>query len=409
MRKSMYLLAALLFVCSSIWAQDYGISFSGFVKADHFVDSRQTVTAREGHFLLYPAAEVLDSNKDDVNAAPNFNQLAIQSRLTGKITAPDAFGAKASGVIEGAFFGHTNDDINGFRLRHAFVKLAWEKTALYFGQYWHPMFVTAVFPGVVSFNTGVPFQPFSRNPQFRLEQSLGSSGTFILALLSQRDFASPGGSTSLRNAVLPNVHAQLQLTPGKSVLGAGVDYKMLRPRLIENGLKTTETVTGLSLIGYAKTDLGNMTVKVEGVLGQNLFDHLMIGGYAPMAELNSDNQTQYTTMNNMSVWAEVHGNGSTLQPGIFFGYTQNLGGNDNINAEALAAAGTARGGTSLKDVLRVSPRLVFKSGKASLASELELTQAGYTSAAAADVKGKPGGDTTSVMNIRLLIAAILSF
>ncbi|MCB0316360.1 MAG: hypothetical protein KDH84_24420, partial [Calditrichaeota bacterium] len=104
--------------------------------------------------------------------------------------APDAFGAKASGVIEGAFFGHTNDDINGFRLRHAFVKLAWEKTALYFGQYWHPMFVTAVFPGVVSFNTGVPFQPFSRNPQFRLEQTMSSSAKFIVALLSQRDFAS---------------------------------------------------------------------------------------------------------------------------------------------------------------------------------------------------------------------------
>ena len=402
MRKSMYLLAALLFVCSSIWAQDYGISFSGFVKADHFVDSRQTVTAREGHFLLYPAAEVLDSNKDDVNAAPNFNQLAIQSRLTGKITAPDAFGAKASGVIEGAFFGHTNDDINGFRLRHAFVKLAWEKTALYFGQYWHPMFVTAVFPGVVSFNTGVPFQPFSRNPQFRLEQSLGSSGTFILALLSQRDFASPGGSTSLRNAVLPNVHAQVQLTPGKSVLGAGVDYKMLRPALEEGGMKTTETVTGLSLIGYAKTNLGNVTVKAEGVLGQNLFDQLMIGGYGAMAQLTDKDQTQYTTMNNMSVWAEIHGNGSKLQPGVFFGYTQNLGASDEINAAALSARGT-----NLKDVLRVSPRLVLKSGKSQLAGELEMTQAGY--ATDADNKGKPEGDTNSVMNIRLLISAILSF
>lgn len=404
MRKSMYLLASLLFACSAIWAQDatYGISFSGFVKADHFVDSRQTVTAREGHFLLYPVAEKLDEAGDDINAAPNFNQLAIQTRLTGKITAPDAFGAKTSGVIEGAFFGHSDSDINGFRLRHAFMKLSWEKTSLYFGQYWHPMFVTAVFPGVVSFNTGVPFQPFSRNPQFRLEQALGSSGTFILALLSQRDFASPGGSTSLRNAVLPNVHAQVQLTPGKSVLGAGVDYKMLRPLLEEGGAKTTETVTGLSLIGYAKTNLGNMTVKVEGVLGQNLFDHLMIGGYGAMAQLTEKDQTQYTTMNNMSVWAEIHGNGSKLQPGVFFGYTQNLGAGDEINAAALSARGS-----NLKDVLRVSPRLVFKSGKSQLAGELEMTQAGY--ATGADNKGKPEGDTNSVMNIRLLISAILSF
>ncbi|MGM0626440.1 MAG: hypothetical protein ACQES0_11205, partial [Bacteroidota bacterium] len=32
----------------------FGISWSGFVKNDFFFDSRQTVAAREGHFLLYP-------------------------------------------------------------------------------------------------------------------------------------------------------------------------------------------------------------------------------------------------------------------------------------------------------------------------------------------------------------------
>ncbi len=35
----------------------FGVKFSGFVKNDFFYDTRQTVAAREGHFLLWPAAE----------------------------------------------------------------------------------------------------------------------------------------------------------------------------------------------------------------------------------------------------------------------------------------------------------------------------------------------------------------
>ena len=161
-------IALFLFFCINIFGQNdeknyFGISFGGFVKTDLIFDSRQTVSVREGHFLLYPQPESMDLAGDDLNSVSNLNMLSIQTRLSGNITAPDAFGAKISGKIEGAFFGHSNGDINGFRLRHAFVKLDWENTSLLSGQYWHPMFVTEVFPGVVSFNTGVPFQPFSRN------------------------------------------------------------------------------------------------------------------------------------------------------------------------------------------------------------------------------------------------------
>ena len=36
---------------------NFGITWGGFVKVDYMFDSRQTVTAREGHFLLFPVAE----------------------------------------------------------------------------------------------------------------------------------------------------------------------------------------------------------------------------------------------------------------------------------------------------------------------------------------------------------------
>ena len=53
----------------------FGIKFSGFVKNDFFIDSRQTICAREGHFLLWPAPEKLDANGNDINSKSTFNML----------------------------------------------------------------------------------------------------------------------------------------------------------------------------------------------------------------------------------------------------------------------------------------------------------------------------------------------
>ena len=46
------------------------LSLSGFVKTDLMFDSRQTVNAREGHFLLFPAPENFDVNGKDIKKFP---------------------------------------------------------------------------------------------------------------------------------------------------------------------------------------------------------------------------------------------------------------------------------------------------------------------------------------------------
>lgn len=403
-------------------AGEFGIKFSGFVKTDVMFDSRQTVTAREGHFLLYPAGESLDANGDDINAVPNFNILSIQSRLTGTITAPDAFGAKVSGVIEGAFFGHSDADVNGFRLRHAFVKLDWEYRTLIIGQYWHPMFITEVFPGVVSFNTGVPFQPFSRNPQIRYICKKMKPMEMTLTAAAQRDFASigpnptPGGpnitsSQFSRNAVIPILDLNIKLKKENMVVGAGFNYKSLQPRLYEithysedhpNGVKvsTDEKVNSLAMMAFAKMTSGNMTVKAEGVYGQNMTDLLMLGGYAEMG-INSDGLVEYTNTKTMSVWGELimKMEDSPITLGLFGGYTKNMGTVDENTGVYYSR------GANIETVMRVSPRIEYQVGKTRFSTELEYTGAAY---GAADVNGE-FDDTTSVNNIRLLMAAYLFF
>ena len=408
--------------------QEFSISFSGFVKNDFFYDSRQTVSIREGHFLLYPAPESLDVDGQDINGKSSLNFLSIQTRLTGTILAPDAFGAKVKGVIEADFFGNENAafvDANGFRLRHAYAQLSWKNTQLLFGQYWHPLFIPACYSEVISFNTGAPIQPFSRNPQVRLTQKLGNF-SLIAALLTQRDFTSPGGSAVLRNSTLPEIQAQVQYqgklgAAGNELLaGFGAGYKVLDPLLSTEGAAgkyvSDARVSSYALTAFAKMKLSDFTIKLQGVYGTNLYDLMMLGGFGvhEVTDLEK-NSVSYTPFKTMSIWSEFQTHGKKLQLGLWAGYTANLGASESVayytNSPSSTAA-TVRGG-DIQSVLRVSPRLLLIAGKLSFAIETEYTNAAY---AARDEFGVLFRDefgviseTDHVANLRALFAVILKF
>lgn len=381
---------------------EFGVSLKGFVKTDLMLDSRQTVTAREGHFLLYPQSELLDPNGEDVNEKTNLNMLSIQTRLTSIITAPDAFGAKVSGVVEGAFFGHSNGDINGFRLRHAFVKLAWEKSALIIGQYWNPMFITEVYPGTVSFNTGVPFQPFARNPQVRFIQTVDKIDITLTAAF-QRDFSSagPNGTSSeyLRNAATPILNANIKYVSPMVVAGAGVNYKALTPRTVTTaGFAADEKIGGIAAVGFAKFVHEDFSLKLEGVYGENMTDLMMLGGYAVKSTDPFTAEEEYTNIKTMSAWGDLS-YGGDFKLGLFVGYTKNLGADDEINGAYYSR------GNNIENVLRVSPRAVYKMGTTQFGAEIEYTAAAYGTP---NNKGEVE-DTNTANNLRILLSSYLFF
>lgn len=391
---------------------NWGIKLYGFVRNDIMYDSRQIMSAREGDLSLYAKDKFLDANGKDINAAPTFHMLAITSRLGGTISGPDAFGAKTSAILEAEFFGNIDGDINEFRLRHAWAKLDWPKTQLAVGQYWHPMFITDCYPGVIDFNTGMPFQPFNRSPQVRLTQKLGKSNktSLILAVLSQRDFASvaPSGYAAtdpLRNSAVPNVHAQLQYKDAKFLIGAGVDYKSLRPRLNSGtpNVVSKERVNSTSFIGYVKVITKPIILKAEAVIGENLADHVMIGGYLGYTSSPGAVETYEATKTN-AYWFDMAGTGKKVIPGLFIGYTSN--GGSKAGATAVFGRSIGVSGRGLKDVFRVSPRVEFVSGKFKIGSELEYTSAKYGSTGN---DAKIPGTTDKVNNVRLLLTTTFSF
>lgn len=415
----------------------FGIEFHGYVKTDILYDSRQTVDIREGHFLLYPQNELLDFDGNDINAKSKFNILSIQTRLTGKIIGPDAFGAKTSGLIEGAFFGNIDPNINVFRLRHAMAKLSWNKAELMIGQYWHPMFVTACYPGTVSFNTGAPFQPFTRNPQIRFTKKIGTinlSG----AVIEQVDFVStgPNGKSPkyLINSGIPELNIYLEYASDILLLGIGGNYKSLMPRLyIETSdslnaqtvrTKTSEKVTGISAFSYLKITTEPLTYKLYGVLGQMMYSMTGLGGYtekeviymdfAPAPPDGFPNQRitniTYTPISTLSVWADIHTNGNQWQFGLFGGYTKNLGSKDAL----LAGGNVYARGANINYIYRISPRVIYTNGKFRITPEIEYTVAAYatvdenTGLENIDEKGVVT-DSKEIPNFRFLLGLYYMF
>jgi len=406
MRKGLLLI--LLVITSEILAQEkkeeknWGIGFHGFVKTDFWFDTRQVGGARENLFALYLLNESLDIQGSDINAKPSFNFSAITSRITGIINGPDALQAKTSGVIEADFSGMSNEDINGFRLRHAYLKLNWLKSEFLFGYYWHPMFVTAVFPEIISLNTGAPFQPFIRNPQIRYTYSSGKLN-IIAAVLSQRDYANEGPAgrspVYISNAIVPNVHLQIQIINKHQIFGLAGDSKILKPELAtDSNIITNEKIGTYAIMAYYKFEKEAFTAKFKTILGQNMTEHLLLGGYAVKTYDSISAIKTYTPTNHLFVWGNFL-YGKKIKLGIFGGYAKNLGSSDeNIGIYYSR-------GSNIDYLYRFAPSCSVIKRKTQLSFEIEYTTAAYGTP---NEKGLVK-NTKEISNIRLLFTAFYFF
>jgi hypothetical protein len=355
------------------------IDIHGFVKTDYWVDTRQVVYAREGLFTFFPKDVLLDKNGRDINAESSFNFSAITSRINFKIKQFKAFGADAYGFIEADFSGVSNITINTFRLRHAYINLDWGNTELLAGQYWHPLFVTKVFPTVISLNTGAPFQPFNRSPQIRLTQHFGN-WNIIAAVISQRDYASigPNGRNPMymENSMVPNGHLQFQYAGKKNTFGFAADYKVIRPQLVsDSNIVSDERLGSYAFMTYYKWKNKAWEFKTKAILGQNLSEQLMMGGYA-VASIDTNTAIQkYTPTNHFFIWSDIiyrkKINNITLIPAFFAGFTQNLGTSQDAVGPYYSV------GANIDQMYRFAPSFSVKSGNTMFSLEWEHSHVMY--------------------------------
>jgi hypothetical protein len=122
-------------------------------------------------------------------------------------------------------------------------------------------------------------------------------------------------------------------------------------------------------------------VKGRVSYGQNLTDHLMLGGYAVKSFDPVTGAEEYTPYNHLSSWLNII-YGKRFKIGLFGGYTQNLGTSDLVvrKTDFPEYDGLnfiyARG-SDIAHIWRVSPTVYYRSGSMMFSLENEYTVAAY--------------------------------
>lgn len=379
--KRLLLITFLSFTTLHLFAADSPsrtIDLYGFVRNDLYVNSRQNNESLDGLFNIFPKPKDIDSFGNDLNDKPNAEMLSVASRLGIDIkTHTLAFGAKTSAKIEFDFAG-TSTNYYLIRLRQAYVKLNWsDKTVLLIGQTWHPMFGT-VFPNIVSLNAGAPFQPFNRSPQIRLTENLTPHLSILAVASYQMQYLSQGpvgaSSSYLKNALLPNFFLGFEHKSVHWTTGLGLDTKTIK---INN-----DKLTSFSGVIYSQYLKNNLQIKAKLSLGENMSDHLMVGGYGISGYDASTRTTDYTNINTLSSWINLV-YGKQVQVGVFSGISQNLGANQDLMPSSLgqfSAYGygfSASNQTQIDQIFRISPFVAYNIANIKLALEYEMTNAVY--------------------------------
>ena len=407
------------------------VTVYGFVRNDIYLNSRRNLDLRDGVLDVYPldatnlptrSGTTLTANpNDDANAIPQLGYSAVVTRLGVRMGGITAFGAKISATLETDFFGINNGTggsgsgtENLLRLRHAYAVMDWTKTQMLIGQYWNPNFIPKCFPGTANFSTGIPFNPFSFIPQVRLSSKVGKDlnlmgmifGYNLAAFSPAGTFAVGSGVDAQKYALLPSFASQLTFENKKFLASVGVETNSISPRITDTQNTSTgvlggtgagnvqknisSNLFGLNFLAYAKLTTDKITAKFHTTIGQSYTQYVGLGGFAEYRNATTG-EWKYESQNQMNMWGElISTNSKTIQPAIFVGYLQNMGlansiAASNVRPGTLAFQGrgvsTATGRT-FDNMLRISPRIDFYSGKMKLALEYELSMMKW-----ADIQG----------------------
>jgi len=385
------------------------LEVSGFIWNELIYDSRKTISSRGGHVLLFPANRNIDANGTDINDSRKFSIANIHSRTRLKITIPQYLKAKVTGLLEGDFVGSGSDKIGILRLRHAMIKMEWDRAELLLGQFWHPMFPLEAFPQVISWGGGLPYHPLSRNPQIRYSYLPHPKLKCFLSINAQLDLKSPGpdgpSSKYLQDSGIPELNIGLRYGSEETfLLGTILGLKTIKPMLSYewNGrsYKSNEMLTSYHTNLYARCKVGQTTWRGGIIYGQNMYNFVMIGGYG-LATPKSNGTPTYVNLTTSSYWIDFDSDDfkKKFKVGLYIGYTQNHGANQIIAGEVFAR------GADIAYAYRIAPRMTY--GKELIRFRIEAV---YHAAA----YGTPNEQyqvelASEVTNYRIVFATSLTF
>lgn len=405
MRRYSLLFTILLLSSTTSFAQlkDFSYKFYGQIRTDLFYNSRANEETVDGLFYMYPKDKVYDADGKDLNATANGSFYALYTRMGLDVQGPKLGNAKTSAKVELDFRG-SGTTFSVVRLRHAYLNLDWGTSALLLGQTWHPLYGD-VAPQILNLNMGAPFQPFSRAPQIRYRYKTGDIQITGAALWqSQYLSQGPEGKSQkyIKNSCVPEIYAGIDYKHKGLLIGAGIEMVSLTPRTqatVEDKIyKVSEHITSLSYEVHMKYNSEKWLVAAKSVLGSNLTQTSMLGGYGIKSIDPRTGEQEYSPNRNSSSWINIV-YGKTWKPAIFFGYMKNFGTSDAVTN----MYGT---GTNVDQLLSGTAELTYNVPHWKLGVEYNLTSAWYGSLNHSNGKVV---DTHSVSNNRLVATALFMF
>ena len=387
--------------------QKASIDWYGFIAAQSWLNSHESVAGAEGFLYLYPKDEATVPGDDhDRNAVPHGSWFGTMARLGFVLKGPEIFGAASRAKAELEFSGHSAP--GSVLYRHAFIALDWENSTLTLGQTWHPM--NDLFPSTVGIAIGSPFNALNRSPQLRYEYFMGSDKSIKLtgAAIFQAANASKGPNTTPdskayyynRWSMIPMVYAGVDFTLfGGLKIGGGVEYQRITPYVDFNDDNRKYYLDGLSGMIQAQYNRDKLAIKAKTLIGQNMSHLGILSGFGEVDHLNPG-ERDFAPLAASSSWAQVQ-YGGALKVGLFGGYMSNWGAGKDLIAGKIYGAE----GGKIDKMWRIAPNLQYTVGNMNLGVEYELTTVAY---------GHPQANGTvdnthDVSNHRLLLSVMYAF
>ena len=233
------------------------------------------------------------------------------------------------------------------RIRQAYVNLDWGKSAVLVGITWHPLF-GAVMPDVLNLSTGAPFQPFNRSPQIRYQYKANSRVQLTASVLWQLQYLSSGpkgmSEDYIKNSCIPEMFVGADFTPADGwLMGLGAHMISLKPRTStewkELTFKVNERMTAFSYEAHLKYSGRNYTFAAKTLMASALDHTALLGGYGVSSVDSRTGEQGYTPFRHSTTWVNF-AYGTKWRPGVFVGYTKNLGtGKSLVSADKVYGMG----------------------------------------------------------------------
>lgn len=404
MKKYALLLITSLLSLNAI-AQKEGFDFNlyGQIRGDLFYNSRANEESVDGLFYSYPKDHNYDAAGKDLNDTDNSNMYLLYTRLGLDVKGPKLGNANTSAKIEFDFRG-SGSTLSVVRLRHAYLNLNWGKSSLLVGQTWNPLY-GEVAPQILNLNMGAPFQPFSRAPQIRYRyNNKGLQLTAVALWQSQYLSNGPDGKSNkyIKNSCIPEIYLGIDHKTSALTLGAGIDILSLVPRtqatVDGNTYRVDERITTVSGEIHVKYTTPLWYFAAKSVLGSNLTQTSMLGGYGVKSADPLTGEQKYSPNRNTSSWLNIV-YGKKWKVGVFGGYMKNLGTTDSV----IRMYGT---GTDVDQLLSGSAEVTYNLPHWKIGMEYNYTTAWYGNLNPSDGKIV---NTHSVGNHRIVASVLYLF